>query len=98
MTDDISQHLANGGTLEVPKGCPSGVADIMRECWRRNASERPAFADIRDRVERILASMAPPAWPGVPMDDLGQLIQFDDPAAAAAGAGQFDLALPCLAV
>ena len=97
-TDDVAQHLANGGSLEVPKACASGLADVMRECWRRNDHERPSFADIRDRAERMLASLAPPEWPGIPMDDLGQLIQFDDPAAAAAGAVHFDLPLPCLAV
>jgi len=97
-TDDVAQHLANGGGLEVPKGCPIGLGDVMRECWRRNDAERPTFADIRDRVERMLASLAPPEWPGIPMDDLGLLIQFDDPDAAAAGAVQFDLHLPCLAM
>ncbi|KAL6075324.1 Insulin-like growth factor 1 receptor, variant 2 [Balamuthia mandrillaris] len=42
-------HVLQGGQLDIPseeEGCPAVFAELMRSCWRWDASERPTFADI----------------------------------------------------
>lgn len=39
--------------LDNPQLCPLGVYDIMRNCWIRVPSRRPAMAEVRQRLEQI---------------------------------------------
>ncbi|XP_024384828.1 serine/threonine-protein kinase 52 [Physcomitrium patens] len=38
---------------EVPKCCPQGLADIMRQCWDANPEKRPAMADVVQMLEAL---------------------------------------------
>ncbi len=38
--------------LPRPRGCPREVGDLMEECWRRDASQRPSFREIHMFLQR----------------------------------------------
>ncbi|XP_024357689.1 serine/threonine-protein kinase 52 [Physcomitrium patens] len=38
---------------EMPKCCPSGLADIMKRCWDANPEKRPAMADVVKMLEAL---------------------------------------------
>ncbi|KAJ8768374.1 hypothetical protein K2173_021527 [Erythroxylum novogranatense] len=38
---------------EIPKCCPSSLANIMRKCWDANAEKRPEMAEVVNMLEAI---------------------------------------------
>mmetsp|Transcript_26943 Transcript_26943/g.86581 ORF Transcript_26943/g.86581 Transcript_26943/m.86581 type:complete len:85 (-) Transcript_26943:175-429(-) len=43
----------NDGRPPIPDDCPPGVAGVLRACWDREASARPAFPWLRSELERL---------------------------------------------
>ena len=39
--------------MENPDGCLDEVYDIMLECWRYKAEERPSFEELLPRLVKI---------------------------------------------
>ena len=33
-----------------PDNCPDRLYDMMRDCWQRNADQRPSFLDLCERL------------------------------------------------
>lgn len=41
--------------LPIPPGCPSGLAKLLKECWRHNAPLRPTFSEALQRLRQMRA-------------------------------------------
>ncbi|CAL8461912.1 g1443 [Coccomyxa elongata] len=37
----------------IPANCPEGLASVMRDCWQRDARQRPAFEQLKVRLEEL---------------------------------------------
>ncbi|CAH2098912.1 unnamed protein product [Euphydryas editha] len=51
---EVMQMVSGGGRLEKPPGCPPDVYRLMCECWNPTPSERPSFAQMFDRLQRLV--------------------------------------------
>ncbi|XP_013145403.1 PREDICTED: ALK tyrosine kinase receptor-like [Papilio polytes] len=51
---EVMEMVSGGGRLEKPYGCPQEIYRLMCECWNPNPVERPAFAQMFDRLQRFL--------------------------------------------
>lgn len=50
---DVYHMLEKGYRMECPPGCPPKVYDLMRQCWKWSASERPSFKEIHHSLENM---------------------------------------------
>jgi proto-oncogene tyrosine-protein kinase Met len=50
----IFDHLKKGNRLPKPNYCPKSVYVILLECWSENPISRPSFANINERIKRII--------------------------------------------
>ena len=39
--------------MNAPDSCPDDIYQIMKECWDKEASQRPNFAQIERMLESI---------------------------------------------
>eukprot|EP01137_Pigoraptor_chileana_P003033 Opistho-2@42657 len=53
---DIYKHILAGHRLTRPSACPRDVYDILRECWEREPTERPAFNQLADALDELADS------------------------------------------
>ncbi|BDA41364.1 Serine/threonine-protein kinase STY17 [Coccomyxa sp. Obi] len=37
----------------IPANCPEGLASVMRDCWQRDARQRPSFEQLKVRLEEL---------------------------------------------
>ena len=44
----------DGERPKVPKSWPPKLGELLRDCWRAEAAERPSFADVVRRLEGLL--------------------------------------------
>ncbi|KPJ21307.1 Leukocyte tyrosine kinase receptor [Papilio machaon] len=73
---EVMEMVSGGGRLEKPYGCPQEIYRLMCECWNPNPEERPAFAQMFDRLQRFLQvrkkkierCQGTPGWNEVPFD------------------------------
>lgn len=49
----VLDKLESGYRMPRPEGCPAEVYQLMRECWQWEPDRRPAFRDIRQRLETM---------------------------------------------
>ena len=49
----IAWFLSQNLRPEIPRCCPSSLAQIMRKCWDGNASKRPEMDDVVRMLEAI---------------------------------------------
>ena len=45
--------INSGYRLPCPKDCPEKLYNIMRDCWRHNATDRPTFESLHWRMENF---------------------------------------------
>lgn len=45
---EVVERVLRGLVLEMPKGCPKEVYDVMRKCWALHPEERPSFRILKD--------------------------------------------------
>ncbi|XP_046605236.1 tyrosine-protein kinase Abl [Neodiprion virginianus] len=50
---DVYHMLEKGYRMECPPGCPPKVYELMRQCWKWSASERPSFKEIHHSLENM---------------------------------------------
>mmetsp|Transcript_8457 Transcript_8457/g.13830 ORF Transcript_8457/g.13830 Transcript_8457/m.13830 type:complete len:245 (-) Transcript_8457:1967-2701(-) len=41
----------------IPKSCPAGLAQLMRDCWNPMPSDRPSFDSIVARIRELIAEL-----------------------------------------
>ncbi|EGD74404.1 TK/ABL protein kinase [Salpingoeca rosetta] len=51
----VLDRLDAGYRMPRPEGCPAEVYQLMRDCWQQDPNDRPAFKDIRRRLESMYA-------------------------------------------
>lgn len=47
----VIQELAKGYRMPSPAGCPPQLYEIMTECWKDDANERPTFETLQWKLE-----------------------------------------------
>ena len=55
---DVLMKLEEGVRMEEPKGTPEGMYDLMFNCWKLRAEERPTFLALKDGLEQLLDAAA----------------------------------------
>lgn len=43
--------------MEPPDGCPSEVAEIMRQTWHADPDRRPSFIQVLERLKHLNSSI-----------------------------------------
>ena len=51
--EEVAQHVDRGYRMDAPDACPDQVYSIMRECWKKDPSQRPNFTRIEKLLEHI---------------------------------------------
>lgn len=50
----LLRKLDTGYRMSCPIGCPGELYEIMKECWRDNADNRPTFWTVRQKLGTLL--------------------------------------------
>ena len=45
--------IINGARPHIPQSCPNGIAQVIEECWRQDASRRPTFSVLHEWLDRL---------------------------------------------
>jgi fyn-related kinase len=53
---EVLQQLERGYRMPKPLGCPDKLYDIMMECWKEDAEQRPTFESLQFRLEEFWQS------------------------------------------
>ena len=56
----VLDALQNGYRMPCPMGCPEQLYEIMRECWKDDATSRPTFETLQWRLEEFFTSEVDP--------------------------------------
>ena len=54
----VLDALKNGYRMPCPMGCPEQLYEVMKECWRDDASSRPRFETLQWRMEEFFTETA----------------------------------------
>uniref|UniRef100_A0A8C5X7N8 receptor protein-tyrosine kinase n=1 Tax=Malurus cyaneus samueli TaxID=2593467 RepID=A0A8C5X7N8_9PASS len=76
---DVINSVEEGYRLPAPMGCPSTLHQLMLDCWQKERSERPRFAQIVGILDKLIrnpdhlkvASRTRAVWPAGPGSDAG---------------------------
>ncbi|KAI8512242.1 Endothelial cell-specific molecule 1 [Branchiostoma belcheri] len=49
--------LRQGKRLAMPEGCPEGLCQLMKECWRDDLDERPTPGEIEEKLLQLRRSL-----------------------------------------
>lgn len=52
--EEVMLMLTEGARLEYPYGVPTKMYQLMRDCWKTSADNRPMFAEIVETLDEIL--------------------------------------------
>jgi serine/threonine protein kinase len=55
---DVMAHTMSGNLHQKPDGCDDAVYTLMTRCWAFDPSQRPPFAALAAKLERIAAGMS----------------------------------------
>lgn len=87
---DVLTKLEDGYRMPEPANCPAGMYDVMYNCWKMRADERPSFKDIATEIESLLdaaggaAAKKQPSRPAAPKPRSKEWRQgYEQPAKAA---------------
>ena len=50
----LLEKLDSGHRMSRPPGCPVELHDIMMECWRGDADDRPTFGSLQHKLSNLL--------------------------------------------
>ena len=50
----LLEKLDSGYQMSCPPGCPVELHDVMRECWRGDADDRPTFESLLQKLRKLL--------------------------------------------
>ena len=42
---------------DLPEGVPSGIIDLISDCWKQNAAERPTIDEVIERLNKVEATL-----------------------------------------
>ncbi|XP_033112094.1 proto-oncogene tyrosine-protein kinase ROS-like [Anneissia japonica] len=50
---EVLQFVTEGGRLDSPENCPDDIYQLMIKCWSKQATSRPSFRSIVERLENF---------------------------------------------
>lgn len=53
------QQIARGYRLPRPAACPAEAYELMLACWQGSPEERPAFAELREKLGALHRRLQP---------------------------------------
>jgi serine/threonine protein kinase len=53
---EVADQVLGGYVLPAPKGCPEAIYEIMKSCWKKEPSSRPAFRDLYTQLIEWIAN------------------------------------------
>jgi len=59
-------HVERGYRMEAPEGCPRDVYSIMQNAWQIDANDRPTFAEVHVKLNKLRQFPPLPAAPALP--------------------------------
>uniref|UniRef100_A0A7N4V2S1 Tyrosine-protein kinase n=1 Tax=Sarcophilus harrisii TaxID=9305 RepID=A0A7N4V2S1_SARHA len=61
---EVLEQVERGYRMQCPPGCPPSLYEIMEQCWRQVAEERPTFEYLQSFLEDYFTSTEPQYQPG----------------------------------
>lgn len=61
---EVLEQVDRGYRMPCPQGCPESLHEMMRQCWKKDAEERPTFEYIQSFLEDYFTSTEPQYQPG----------------------------------
>lgn len=54
---EVLEKIETGYRMPMPHGCPEDYYSIMRECWKQDRNERPAFETLKWQLDDFTVAM-----------------------------------------
>ena len=74
-TDQLLDFLSEGNRMDQPHNCPLDMYTIMRDCWEQSPDIRPTFAQLSERIGRILELHASKVMNGKDFEQTGEALR-----------------------
>lgn len=55
--EEVVKYIKDGNVLQPPDNCPVRAYELMKMCFRAQPADRPAFRNILQIIEDIIADM-----------------------------------------
>ncbi|KAK3254090.1 hypothetical protein CYMTET_36681, partial [Cymbomonas tetramitiformis] len=49
----VMNSITQGRRPDIPNDCPSDFAQLIQDCWKQNPTQRPAFDEIKRRLDQM---------------------------------------------
>ncbi|KAI9202643.1 kinase-like domain-containing protein [Polychytrium aggregatum] len=57
--EQLATRILEGVRPDVPDFIPASISDLLRDCWRANADQRPKITDARDKLKELMLTLQP---------------------------------------
>lgn len=54
----VIKAIDEGYRLPAPMDCPPGLHQLMLDCWQKDRSARPRFADLVSALDKLIRNPA----------------------------------------
>uniref|UniRef100_A0A4W3JL20 Tyrosine-protein kinase n=1 Tax=Callorhinchus milii TaxID=7868 RepID=A0A4W3JL20_CALMI len=61
---EVLEQVERGYRMPCPQGCPDSLHELMKQCWKKDADERPTFEYIQSFLEDYFTATEPQYQPG----------------------------------
>ncbi|XP_076134824.1 megakaryocyte-associated tyrosine-protein kinase isoform X3 [Alosa pseudoharengus] len=58
---EVRERVEQGYRMEAPEDCPPALYQLMRGCWQDEPGKRPSFHKLRDKLQKEMDQLDPPA-------------------------------------
>ena len=57
-TEELLDFLSDDHRMGIPQNCPQEIYTIMTDCWQKEREHRPTFAELSERIGKIMERKA----------------------------------------
>lgn len=61
---EVLEQVERGYRMPCPQDCPSSLHELMVQCWKKDAEERPTFEYLQAFLEDYFTATEPQYQPG----------------------------------
>lgn len=61
---EVLEQVERGYRMPCPQDCPISLHELMLQCWKRDAEERPTFEYLQAFLEDYFTATEPQYQPG----------------------------------
>lgn len=61
---EVLEQVERGYRMPCPQDCPMSLHELMLQCWKRDAEERPTFEYLQAFLEDYFTATEPQYQPG----------------------------------